>query len=248
MSQSQAPSVVQFAHKMNVFMGQEFPPGPRCLPWYFVINFQKGGCLPFCISLMWFFNNWSVQSWFYTAAHGSYGLCWLLKHALFPDPQWSTPITAGGAVMSFVIVLGPYWVAPYLLISGAVEAPSVCRCAVAMIVYVIGLVLMMAADCYKAATLAVKPGLITSGPFALCRHPNYLGEMMIYGGFAAMVPHWAPKVILAYIWILLFLTNISMKEARMSRHAEWKAYCASTPLLVPNLSTLLGGAAASKGD
>merc|ERR1712087_275340 len=95
------------------------------------------------------------------------------------------------------------------------------RCAFALITYAIGLVLMMSSDSYKMATLALKPGLITSGPFAICRHPNYLGEIMIYGGFAVMVPHWIPKAILAYVWTQLFLTNILMKEARMSSSIHW---------------------------
>lgn len=227
-------------------MGQHFPLGPRCMPWYYIINLQKCGCLPLCLALMWSFNNWRAHCWFYTAAHGSYGLCWLLKHALFPDPSWSVQITIGGAIMSFLYVLGPYCVAPYLLMSGTAAPPSIARCANAAIVYVVGLGLMMAADGYKAAILAVRPGLITSGPFALCRHPNYLGEMMIYGSFAAMVPHWAPKFILAYVWSLVFLTNILMKEARMSRHEGWCAYCSNTPFLLPNLRCFFGSSSSKR--
>ena len=47
----------------------------------------------------------------------SYGLIWLAKHFVFPDPQWNRRVTLMGGVSSFALVLGPYWLAPYLLIS-----------------------------------------------------------------------------------------------------------------------------------
>ena len=55
------------------------------------------------------------------------------------------------------------------------------------------------------------------------RHPNYTGEMMIYGGLALLVWHWIPFVVLAWVWIGLFL-NMVVKEASMSRYPEWAAY------------------------
>jgi protein-S-isoprenylcysteine O-methyltransferase Ste14 len=56
------------------------------------------------------------------------------------------------------------------------------------------------------------------------RHPNYLGEMMIYGSFALMVWHWLPSAVLAWVWIRLFAVNIRLKEASMSRYPEWEQY------------------------
>ena len=54
--------------------------------------------------------------------------------------------------------------------------------------------------------------------FRYVRHPNYLGEMMIYGSFALMVWHWLPFAVLAWVWIGLFAVNIGLKEATMSRY------------------------------
>ena len=103
-------------------------------------------------------------------------LC-LVSRALCPRAvcQWNIKTTVGSQLASFVLVLGPYWAAPYLLISGAAPLPSVGRCCAAMIVYAVGVVMMCVADCYKAVTLEHKRGLITTGPFAYVRHPNYLG-------------------------------------------------------------------------
>jgi hypothetical protein len=67
--------------------------------------------------------------------------------------------------------------------------------------------------------------------------------MLVYGAFAAMVPHWAPKAVLAWVWLQLFLPNMLMKEARMSRHAGWDAYAAASGMLLPSIPALLGAKA-----
>jgi hypothetical protein len=59
-------------------------PGPAFIPTYVVVNFQKGATLLFCLHLMRKFKNYSPQALMYTCAHGSYGLCWILKHLVFP--------------------------------------------------------------------------------------------------------------------------------------------------------------------
>ena len=218
---------------INQFLGNDFPPGPKCIPWYVVINIQKGGTLPYVLFLMMSFDNWSPSACFYAAAHGSYGLIWLLKHFLVADPKWNTDTTVLSQVLSFALVLGPYWIAPYLLVSGIAPAPSNTRCLAAMVCYAVGVVLMVVSDCYKLVTLKHKRGLVVDGPFALVRHPNYLGEMMVYGGFAAMVPHWLPWAVLAWVWLQLFLPNMLLKEASMSRYDEWDAYYARTGMLLP---------------
>lgn len=89
--------------------------------------------------------------------------------------------------------------------------------------YTIGLTLMLGADAQKNARLAARPGLITEGFYARMRHPNYLGEMMIYGSYALMERHWIPWVILGFIWTLVFMTNITAQEVSRSRYPGWTA-------------------------
>ena len=249
MPPKQEPHVtVRVRHAINTFLGQDFPPGPHFVPWYYVINAQKGGTLPFCLALMYYYNNWGCAACCYTAAHGAYGLVWLLKHCAFPDPAWNTRVTALALVNSFLLVLGPYWLAPFLLISRAAPDPSPARCGAALVVTIVGMMIMIAADAQKYFTLQVHKGLITTGMFALCRHPNYLGEMMVYGGFAAMVPHWAPWAVLAWVWIEAFHTNMCMKEASMARYDEWEAYASRTGMVLPWLPGLLQQAGSGKTD
>ncbi len=81
----------------------------------------------------------------------------------------------------------------------------------------------------------VRRGLITDGFFARVRHPNYLGEMILYASFASLAGHWLPWVVLAWVWTGVFLPNMLRKEASMSRYPEWAACKARTGFLLPSL-------------
>ena len=240
MSQTEAtpaPGVFRFLRRLNDTLAKDFLGGPKILKAAWVINLQKGGTLPFVLLLMVLYDNYSPAAWVYLGLHGSYGLCWLIKHFAFPDPGWEERVTFGGAVNMWLLVLGLYWVAPFLLISDVLGAarpePSMGILGGAIVLYAVGVVLMMAADCQKYFTLRVQRGLITTGLFRAIRHPNYLGEMMLYGAFALVAGHWIPWVILAWVWGIVFSTNMAMKEASMSRYPEWAAYKARTGMLLP---------------
>jgi len=92
---------------------------------------------------------------------------------------------------------------------------------------------MIAADAQKYFTLRLQRGLIADGVHRYVRHPNYLGEMMVYGSFALMVWHWWPWTVLAFIWGILFATNMAMKEASLSRYPGWADYRRRSWWLVP---------------
>ena len=213
--------------------------GPR--PWKFawVINFQKAGTFVFLGLLMWWYENTSTVAWIYLAMHGSYGIAWLVKDASFPDPAWQQRITIAGGINAFAGVLGWYWVFGWLLISGHAGGdwplPDGAWFALCVSLCLIGTVIMIAADAQKYYTLKLRPGLITDGLFRHVRHPNYTGEMMIYGSFALMVWHWLPVLVLAWVWLGVFAVNIVCKEASLSRHPGWQDYRARTGLLLPKL-------------
>ncbi|MFK8012758.1 MAG: isoprenylcysteine carboxylmethyltransferase family protein, partial [Marinicellaceae bacterium] len=95
--------------------------------------------------------------------------------------------------------------------------------------------IMMVADAQKYYTLKYKKGLITDGVHKYIRHPNYLGEIMIYGSFALMVMHWLPFVILALVWSMVFLPNMIAKEKSLSRYPEWAAYKKRSGWILPYL-------------
>jgi protein-S-isoprenylcysteine O-methyltransferase Ste14 len=168
---------------------------------------------------------------------GSYGLVWILKDVAFPDPNWQKRITIAGGLNAFLGVLGWYWVFGWLLISGtsqpAYPLPDFAWYCLCVSLCIVGCAIMIAADAQKYFTLRVQRGLITDGMHRYVRHPNYLGEIMIYGSFAMMVWHWLPVIVLAWVWLGVFVVNMIMKEASMSRYPEWAEYRKRTWWLIP---------------
>jgi protein-S-isoprenylcysteine O-methyltransferase Ste14 len=248
------PQANRFVRKMselNHYLSTDLLGGPKFLKLSWVINFQKGGTFLWVAFLMYFYENYSTGAWVYMALHGSYGLCWLLKDRVLPDPNWERKVTIAGGLVAFLLVLGPYWSFAFLLISGVVGLPPLSNFTIGLAVtlHTLGVVIMMTADAQKYFTLKYKRGLITDGMFKYVRHPNYLGEMMLYGVYAILVQHWIPWVVLAWVWLGIFMINMLMKEASMSRYPEWAAYKAHTGMLLPPvLRLVLGGGLKGKDD
>lgn len=220
----------------------DFLGGPKHLKFAWVVNFQKAGTFLFLGFLIAWYDNSSVGAWIYLALHGSYGLIWLMKDLTFPDPNWQRRCTWGGGIAAFLGVLGPYWLIGWLLISGTVDPQypiqDVAWYTLCITTHTLGIGIMIAADCQKYYTLRVQRGLIDDGMFRYIRHPNYLGEIMIYGSYALMVYHWLPWVILAWVWLGLFAVNMTMKEASMSRYEKWDEYQKKSGMLIPPPSSL----------
>jgi protein-S-isoprenylcysteine O-methyltransferase Ste14 len=232
------PPFVAAWTRFSKHLSQDLFGGPRVLKFAWVINAQKGATLAFVAALMLAYGNFTTAAWVYLALHGTYGLCWLLKHVAFRDPGWERRITFGGALMSVALVLGAYWVAPFLLISdvlGPRPPPGLPLLALCIGLHTLGVAVMLSADCQKYFTLRVRRGLIDDGMFRYTRNPNYLGEMMIYGSYALLVGHWIPWAILAWVWIGIFLPNMLNKDASLSRYPGWAAYKARSGLLLPRL-------------
>ena len=146
-------------------------------------------------------------------------------------------MTIAGGINIFLTVLGWYWMFGWLLISRFAPPnyplPQNPWFALCIGLCILGLVIMIAADAQKYSTLRLRRGLITDGMFKFVRHPNYLGEMMIYGSFALMVWQSLPFVVLAWVWTLVFAVNMALIEASLSRYPEWAAYRRRTWWLVP---------------
>ena len=225
--------------RFTAFMTERFLGGPQVLKFSWVINFQKTGTFFYILLLMNYYQNFSVAACVYLALHGMYGFCWMLKHFAFPDRSWEKKVTIGGGLMAFVLVLGLYWVFPYLLISGILgpdqKMASLTILTAAISLHTLGVVIMMTADCQKYFTLKYHQGLIREGLFKYIRHPNYLGEIMLYASYAIIIQHWIPWAILAWVWIGVFLVNILQKEASMSRYPEWADYKKQSGMLIPKL-------------
>lgn len=240
-STAPVPSWAQLLRRYNDYVMYNLVGGPRPLKFSWIINAQKGGTFLFLGALMWWYAEQtpaatSVSAWVYLALHGSYGLIWLLKDLCFPDPNWQRKITLPSSLY-VGLALAMYWSFGWLLISGTAQPhyplPTPAWLCLCISLSMFGSAIMIAADAQKHFTLQLRRGLITQGMFRYIRHPNYLGEMMIYGGFALLVWHWLPVLVLAYIWGTIFSVNMVMKETSMARYPEWSAYKKRSWWLLP---------------
>lgn len=235
-NKQEVPNWAKTIDSFYTYLGQEFLGGPKVIKMAWVINLHKFLIVFVVALLMIQFNNFSTAAWVYLALHGTYGFCWLLKHIAFRDSRWNTKVTFAGATILF-LMLATYWIAPYLLISNVLganrPAPSNLLITFCISLFALGLTMMIASDCQKHFTLKYRRGLITEGMFRYVRHPNYLGEMVLYASFALLVRHWIPWVVLAYLWTTVFFVNMLFIEASISRYPEWEAYKARTGRLLP---------------
>lgn len=231
------PAWAAAMRRVTDYLSRDFLGGPR--PWKlaWVINFQKAGTFVFFALLLAWYGNTSTAVWVYVAMQGAYGVAWILKDLAFPDPSWQQRVTIGGGINAFLTVLGPYWLFGWLLISGTSQPqyplPEYAWLCLCVSLCIVGCTIMIASDAQKFYTLRLRRGLITDGMHRWVRHPNYLGEMMIYASFALMVWHWVPVLVLAWVWLGLFAVNMAVKEASLSRYPEWAEYRARTWWVVP---------------
>ena len=179
------------------------------------------------------YQNFTLAPWVYLALHGTYGIMWLIKDSLYPDRQWEEEIPLAMGIVTFIF-LGLYWVAPFILISSGVQ-PSAPLIAVAIATNLFGVFLHYGSDAQKYFTLKYKSGLITEGFFSRSRNPNYLGEILIYLGFAMLAQHWLPLLILGSFFAFVFAPNMVKKDKSLSRYPEFAAYKERSGLLLPKL-------------
>ena len=197
------------------------------------INLHKLLTFAVILSLMAVYRNFTIAAWIYLALHGTYGIMWLIKDRWYPDKQWEEEIPIVTGIVTFIF-LSLYWVAPFILISNRVE-PSAPLMAAAIATNIFGVFLHYGSDAQKYFTLKYQKGLITEGFFSRSRNPNYLGEILIYLGFAMLAQHWLPFAILGAVAAMIFVPNMRKKDESLSRYPEFAAYKERSGLLLPKL-------------
>lgn len=95
---------------------------------------------------------------------------------------------------------------------------------------------MIGADTQKYIQLKLKKGLVNDHFFSKTRNPNYLGEILIYGGFGIIAGDCIAWCILLTFWIVLFGTGMLRKELSYMRKDGWEAYQNNSLLLLPRLT------------
>jgi protein-S-isoprenylcysteine O-methyltransferase Ste14 len=226
-----APAWAVGIHRISGFLTEDFGGGPKHLKMAWVINLHKVITLFIILGMMFYFDNFSTAAWVYLGLHGIYGYCWLVKDFAFRDGSFETRVTYGGAVMTYLVLVGWYWLLPYLFVSRHLD-PSGPELFLAIAMHTLGITWMIAADCQKHFSLKYHRGLITEGVFTYTRNPNFLGEILIYASYALLAAHWLGWLVLAYA-TLFFYSRMCVKDASLSRYPGWEAYTARSNRLVP---------------
>lgn len=84
--------------------------------------------------------------------------------------------------------------------------------------------------------------LMTSGLFAMVRHPNYTGEIILWWGlgllgYALSGLFWSFLGPAILTFLLVKVSGVPMLDAHLSTRAGWAEYAARTPALFPFRST-----------
>ena len=198
-----------------------------------VINLHKGLTIFVVAGLMLFYNNYSIAAWVYLSLHGTYGILWLLKEKIFPDPYFKEKINFLTSITGFIF-LGSYWIAPFILISSqkSVSNPII---AASIAINIMGVFLHFASDAQKYFTLRIQKELIRDGFFKKIRNTNYLGEILIYLSFAILSMSYIPFAILALFFFVVFLPRMIKKDKSLTKYSSFKEYKQISGLLFPKI-------------
>ena len=141
-------------------------------------------------------------------------------------------------------------------VTAATSVPLGWPAAAGIVVWGAGLLVEVTADAQKRRfrmEAANSGRFIATGLWARCRHPNYLGEILLWTGVAvAALPaldgwRYLTLVSPAFVWLLLTrVSGIPLLEAQADRKwgadPAYQAYKARTPVLVPGIGRLPGRA------
>ena len=199
-----------------------------------IINLHKGLTPIVVFGLMAIYDNFSTPAWIYLSLHGTYGILWLLKEKLFPDPYFKDEMGILTSIIGFIF-LGSYWIAPFLLVSSQKLIPNfiIAGC---ISIYIIGVFLHFASDSQKYFTLKLKKELITDGFFKYSRNTNYLGEILIYLSFAILSMNYIPFIILLIFFLIVFFPRMIKKDKSLEKYKGFDQYKENSGLILPKFN------------
>lgn len=106
---------------------------------------------------------------------------------------------------------------------------------VCLMMYMFGVVLVMLTDAQKYLVLREKRGLITHCMHGWSRNMNYIGEMMLYSAIGLLVQRWEVWLIYSYMWGIVFVIRMLVKDYSLSKKDGWVEYSEKTWFLIPKL-------------
>lgn len=205
------------------------------------------------------YNLWEIDAaWLLTIFHVIYGIMSAHILLLRSDDDHTVDITPNtGEVISTSILVHVHWLFPILpLLIIGIQRPIISRelGALAWILFTIGAFYHFVADFHRSlffvgrnAMIALKeslpqevsnsidvpPNFITSHLWAISRHPNYFGELLIHLSYCtcscSMLPIYCTLAMILLVW----LPVIHRIEERLSYNAEYREYQQKTAKIIP---------------
>ncbi len=152
--------------------------------------------------------------------------------ALVPEP-WLFPLMA---VLHAGLVLGPLaevlWLERPLVPALAIGAGTVLALAVGLRVWTLRTI-----GRSWNVRIVVPPadGIVTTGPYAWIRHPNYLAVILEIATLPLLHTAWISCLTLSSINAFVLFHRIRTEEAQLERLEEWRRAMAGRARLVPGL-------------
>ncbi len=83
--------------------------------------------------------------------------------------------------------------------------------------------------------------LFTTGPYAIVRHPLYLGSLLIVIGLLLILDDPLSWAIILPLWVTFHTAAIIYEERSLQSHfgRQWTVYKANVPAILPSLRSLL---------
>lgn len=135
------------------------------------------------------------------------------------------------------------WILPIALAFSAPQPRPMWPAILGVAVWLTGFALQTVADSQLTAFRrdpANRGRLLDTGVWALVRHPNYLGEAVMWWGYAAfaLAHPWGWLGVIGPLfatWFMGYASAAPYKERHMARTRPelWAAYCARTPRFLP---------------
>jgi len=136
------------------------------------------------------------------------------------------------------------WLPLIMVFLGAAAFPiSLVVGVVALVVIVLGVGIRVWAATtlvkYYTTTLMMSEGqkVVTSGPYTLVRHPGYLGEIMIWTGFAVVSSNLTLFFLMPAMFVAVYLYRISAEEKMLVKELgdDYVRYQHRTRRLIPSV-------------
>lgn len=105
-----------------------------------------------------------------------------------------------------------------------------------LMIYMVGLMLVMLTDAQKFLVLKERKGLITHCMMGWSRNMNYVGEILLYAAIGLLVQRWETWMIFSYMWGVVFVIRMLVKDYSLSKKEGWPEYYHKTWFLVPKLN------------